>query len=235
VDALAKWWPNGRRTKLVARAEAFTGGRAGRPEALERLLALAADPSAGPLVSANAIGYLPNYADTRALDALVSAAKAPHPAIRSAALSGLGVAKGGDAVRRTTLLAALDDPVRAVRMAALTGMINLGGGPPEGEDARRFHKASLEFAARARPHEDDAAIQRDLGVVQMLAGDFDPAGDALQIAMGLEADRPTVRFLLGMVRFGQRRLDEAQTLFKQVPASDPYYAAAQAQLKKLQP
>ena len=85
-------------------------------------------------------------------------------------------------------------------------MINLGGGPPEGEDARRFHKASLEFAARARPHEDDAAIQRDLGVVQMLAGDFDPAGDALQIAMGLEADRPTVRFLLGMVRFGQRRL-----------------------------
>jgi predicted CXXCH cytochrome family protein len=102
------------------------------------------------------------------------------------------------------------------------------------EDERRFHKASLEFAARARPHEDDAAIQRDLGVVQMLAGDFDPAGDALQIAMGLEADRPTVRFLLGMVRFGQRRLDEALTLFKQVPASDPYYAAAQAQLKKLQ-
>jgi predicted CXXCH cytochrome family protein len=249
VDALAKWWPNGRRTRLVARAEAFTGGRAGRPEALEGLLALAADPAAGPLVRANAIGYLPNYADARALDALLSAAKAPHPAIRSAALSGLGVANGGDpsrasgssraasrddAVRRTALLAALDDPVRAVRMAALTGMINLGGGPPEGEDARRFHKASLEFAARARPHEDDAAIQRDLGVVQMLAGDFDPAGDALQIAMGLEADRPTVRFLLGMVRFGQRRLDEALTLFKQVPASDPYYAAAQAQLKKLQ-
>ena len=66
----------------------------------------------------------------------------------------------------------------------------------------------------------------------MLAGDFDPAGDALQIAMGLEADRPSVRFLLGMVRFGQRRLDEALTLLKQVPASDPYYAAAQAQLQE---
>ena len=34
VDTLAKWWPNGRRRKLVARAEAFTGGRAGAPKRL---------------------------------------------------------------------------------------------------------------------------------------------------------------------------------------------------------
>jgi len=119
-------------------------------------------------------------------------------------------------------------------MAALTGLINQGGGPPAGDDMQRFRRVSVEFAARARPHQDDAAIQRDLGLIQMLAGDLDPAGDALQIAMGLEADRPSVRFLLGMVRFGQRRLDEALTLLKQVPASDPYYAAAQTQLHKLQ-
>jgi len=37
-----------------------------------------------------------------------------------------------------------------------------------------------------------------------------------------------------MVRFGQCRLDEVLTLFKQVPASDPYYATAQAQLQRLQ-
>jgi cytochrome c-type biogenesis protein CcmH/NrfG len=67
----------------------------------------------------------------------------------------------------------------------------------------------------------------------MLAGDLDQAAAALQIAMDLEADRPSVRFLLGMVRFGQRRQEEAAALFRQVKASDPYYAAAQAQLKKL--
>jgi predicted CXXCH cytochrome family protein len=235
VDALAKWWPQGRRAKLVARANAFTGGRASRPEALEPLIAIAQDQNAGPLVQANAIGYLANYSDGRALSALVGAAKAAHPAIRSAALSGLGVISGDQSLRRAALLAALDDRTRAVRMAALTGLINQGGGPPEGEDARRFRRVSVEFAARARPHEDDAAMQRDLGLIRMLAGDLDPAADALQIAMGLEADRPSVKFLLGMVRFGQRRLDEALTLLKQVPASDPYYAAAQAQLKKLQP
>ena len=51
----------------------------------------------------------------------------------------------------------------------------------------------------------------------------------------LEADRPSVKFLLGMVRLGQRRLDEALTLLRQVPASDPYYAAAQAQLRVFSP
>ena len=235
VGVLAKWWPGGRRAKLVARAAAFTGGREASPEALDGLIAIAGDPDAGPLVQANAVGYLSNYSQERAVNALVAAAKSPHPAIRSAALSALGVVKGDQSLRRSTLLAALDDHSRAVRMAALTGLINQGGGgPPAGDDMQRFRRVSLEFAARARPHEDDAAIQRDLGLIQMLAGDLDPAGTALQIAMGLEADRPSVRFLLGMVRFGQRRFDEALTLLKQVPASDPYYAAAQTQLQKLQ-
>jgi predicted CXXCH cytochrome family protein len=234
VDTLAKWWPQGRRGKFVQRAEAFTGGRAGRADALDSLLAIARDEDAGPLVQANAIGYLSKYPEQRALHALAAAAKGPHPAVRSAALSGLGLISGDQTLRRSTLMAGLDDPARTVRMAALGGVIQLGGGPPTGDDARRFLRVSSELTARARSHEDDAAMQRDLGLVLWLAGDLDPAGDALQIAMGLEANRPSVRFLLGMVRFGQRRLDEALTLLKQVPASDPYYAAAQTQLHKLQ-
>jgi tetratricopeptide (TPR) repeat protein len=220
VDVLATWWPQGRRARFIARADAFTGGRAGRPEALERLIAIAADDTQGPLVQANAAGYLANYADARALNALVAAAKVDHPAIRSAAISGLGVIAVDSGARRSTLLAALGDPRRAVRMAALMGLINQGGGPPDGEDARRFHLVSLELAARARLHEDDAATQRDLGVARLLAGDFDPAAEALQIARGLEPDRSSITFLLGMVRLGQRRLDEAWTLLRQVPASD---------------
>jgi predicted CXXCH cytochrome family protein len=234
VDALAKWWPQGRRARLVERAVAFTGGRAGRPDALDPLIAIAADEKAGPLVQANAVGYLSNYPDSRSLSALVAAAKAEHPIIRSAALAGLGVATGDNVIRRAALLAALDDPARAVRIAALAGLINQSAGPLEGEDRQRFRRVGLELAMEAQRHEDDAAMQHDLGLVRMLSGDLDPAADALQIAMGLEADRPSVRFLLGMVRLGQRRPDEALALLKQVPTSDPYYAAAQAQLKKLQ-
>jgi predicted CXXCH cytochrome family protein len=234
VDALAKWWPRGRRDRLVERAEAFTGGRARRPEALDRLIAIAVDPAAGPLVQANAVGYLSNYADRRVLDVLVTATKAEHPAIRSAALAGLGVVTGDKAIRRSTLLMGLDDPARAVRIAALAGLINQAAGPLDGADSQRFRRVGLELALAARQREDDAAMQHDLGLVRMLTGDLDSAADALEIAMGLEADRPSVRFLLGMVRFGQHRLDEALALLKQVPTSDPYFGAAQTQLKKLQ-
>jgi predicted CXXCH cytochrome family protein len=234
VDALAKWWPNGRRTRMVARAEAFTGGRAARPEALEGLLALAADQTAGPLVQANAIGYLSKYQDGRALKALVAAAKAEAPVIRSAALAALGVISGDNNVRRATLLAGLDDPARAVRIAALAGLINQSAGPLAAEDIARFRRVGIELGDQARQHQDDPAMQHDLGLVRLLYGDFDSAADALQIAMGLEADRPSVRFLLGLVRIGQRRVDEALALMKDVPASDPYYAAAQAQLQRLQ-
>jgi predicted CXXCH cytochrome family protein len=234
ADTLAAWWPGGRRAALVERAEAFTGGRRARPEALDRLIAIARNEGAAPLVRANAVGYLSNYPDGRALAALLNAAGSDQPAIRSTALSGLGSVKGAEVARRSTLLAALDDPSRAVRIAALTGLINLGGAPPDGVNAARFRRVSLEFAARAHLHEDDAAMQQDLGLVRMLAGDLDPAADALQIALDLDAGRPSLRFLLGMVRFGQRRLDEAATLFRQVAAADPSYAAAQAQLRKLQ-
>ena len=234
VDVLAKWWPQGRRTRLVARAEAFTGGRAGRPEALEPLLTIARDQQAGPLVQANATGYLSKYPDQRALDALVAAAKSTHPVVRSAALSALGLIPGNQASRRSTLMLGLDDPIRIVRMAALAGLIQLGGAPPTGDDALRFRRVSEELAVRARAHEDDAAMQRDLGLVLWLGGDLEPAGRALEIAMGLEADRPSVRFLLGMVRFGQRRLDEALALLKQVPRTDPFYTPAQTQLHKLE-
>ncbi len=166
VDTLARWWPRrtpreaGRRAPKRSPADAR-----GRPEALG-----SADRDRegravrARSIQANAVGYLRTTRPARARRAGLPRPRRTHPLMRSAALSGLGVVAGDPAVRRSTLLAALDDPKRAVRMAALTGLINQGGGPPEGDDCARFRRVSLEFAARARSHEDDAAMQRDLGV-----------------------------------------------------------------------
>ena len=236
VSTLEQWWPRGRRAKLVARAEAFTAARANRPEALDRLTAIVADERQGPLVQANAAGYLGRYADPRATTALLAAARAPHPAIRSAAISGLGQqATAQPAMSRAALLAALIDPQRAVRISAIVSLINRRGEPLGPGDSARFRFVGAEFAARARLHEDDAVIQRDLGLVQLLSDRFDPAADALQISMGLDPDQPSVKFLLGLARLGQRRVDEARTLLKQVPPGDPYYKTAQERLKLIEP
>lgn len=236
VGTLEKWWPRGRRAKLVKRADTFTAARAGRPDALGGLIAIAADDGQGPLVQANAVGYLGRYPEARAVAALLAAAKADHSAIRSAAISSLGQQLTAEtAAPRQAILAALDDPQRTVRISAIVSLINRGGGPLNPADEPRFQRVGLEFAARARLHEDDASIQLDLGLIQLLAGSFDLAADALQISAGLEPDQASVKFLLALSRLGQGRVDEARTLLKQVLPADPYYKAAQERLKQLEP
>ena len=242
VGILADWWPHGRRTKLVARAEAFTAGRASRPEALDRLIAIAKDDREGPLIRANAVGYLRNYTEARAVTAILAAATAEHPAIRSTAIMSLkltphAVADGlrtGDAAR-AALLGALDDPRRAVRLSALASLINVGGEPFSAADEKRFRLVGDEFAAKARLYQDNATVQGDLGVVHLLAGEFDLAANALVNSRDLEPNRPSTTFLLALARLGQRRVDEARALLKQVPASDPYFRTAQERLKTIEP
>ena len=84
-----------------------------------------------------------------------------------------------------------------------------------------------------RGNQQDADLQRIQGVVHLLGGDFGRASASLQTSVDLEPDAPSVRFFLGVAKFGARRFDEARTLLQQVPRSDPYYDAAQQQLKKL--
>jgi len=232
VDAVGKWWPRGRRAKFIERAQVFTAARTQRPEVLDRLLALAADDKQGPLVQANAVGYLAGYKDPRVVPALLAAAQAGHPAIRSEALTSLGQVVEGDAPR-SALIKGLDDPRRTVRMSALMALVNRGGGPLAAADLARFQRASREFAAGAQPYRDDAKIQRDLGLVHLLASDVDAAAEALQISVGLEPERPSSKFLLAMARVGQGRTDEARRLLREVPSSDPFYKAAQDSLKQL--
>jgi predicted CXXCH cytochrome family protein len=241
VDVLERWWPRGRRAALVARAEAFTAGRAGRPEGLDRLIAIAADDRQGPRIQANAVGYLRNYADQRAVAALIAAAAAAQPVIRATALLSLKLPPNAPAGPRTgaavraTLLGALDDPRRAVRLSSLVSLINVGGEPLGLDDAKRFRRVGREFAAKARLYEDNATVQGDLGVIALLSGEVDLAASALVNSVALEPERPSATFLLALARLGQQRLDEARTLLKRVPRSDPYYAAAQDRLKQLEP
>ena len=231
VETLETWWPNGRRAKLVARARAFSAARAARPEALDQLIAIATSPSQDPLTRANAVGYLGGYADQRAATTLVAAAKADHPVIRAAAISSLGRLEIG--ASRATLLAALDDPRRAVRIPALIALFNKGGGPFDPAEEVRVRRVSAEFAARARLDQDDANTQADLGLVKLLLGEFDLAANALQISLGLNPERPSTKYLLALARLGQRRIDDARALLRQVPPSDPSYRAAHQRLKQL--
>lgn len=235
ADAIKAGWPKNRRQSYVDRAEAFTAARARRPEALDRLIAMLNEPSLPPIVRANAAGYLGGYRDPRALDALAGAAAAQETVIRSVAMSSIAQLAHDTAGPRTVLLKGLSDPQRAVRIAALVGLVNAGGGPLGPSDAARFRWVTNEFAARAGILQDDAGVQHDLGLARLLAGDFEAAAAALQISVDLEPNAPSSRFFLAMARLGQRRGEEARALLKGVLKSDPYYSAAQDRLKQLEP
>jgi hypothetical protein len=228
VDKMAEWWPNGRRLANVRRAAAFTAGRTGKANALPSLLSVATDPENGPLTRANALGYLRQYDDPRAVRALSSALTSGTAIERMVAASSLRQPGAQPA-----LLAALDDPMRSVRVSALVSLVNLGAGPPGPADQERFRRVSEEFAAQAALHEDDLATQRDLGMVHLLNTDFDAAATALQTALDLAPRDTRATFLMGLTRVGQHRTDEARTLFERVPANDPLYAAARRQLQAL--
>jgi len=82
-------------------------------------------------------------------------------------------------------------------------------------------------------HEDDQVTQADLGLVHLLNGDLDRASQALMNSRTLDPAGARSLFLLGLVRLGQQRSDEARVLFEQVPTSDPFYTAARRQLQDL--
>jgi hypothetical protein len=233
VDAVRKWWPKDRRAKMRERAAAFTAARGKRPDALARLIAIASDGRQGPFIQANAVGYLRNYADPRAATAILVAARAEHPVIRSIAITSLGQFAAQNEPARTALVGALDDSERSVRISALISLANSTRAQLDPESEARFRRVSREFAAGARLHEDDGASQRDLGFLELLNGEFDLAAAALLNSQHLEPDRPTTGYLLGLARLGQGRLNDAIELLKLVPRSDVSYTSAQERLKQL--
>ena len=121
----------------------------------------------------------------------------------------------------------------SVRVSALVSLVNLGGGPLAPNDQARFRRVSAEFAAQAALHEDDAVTQAELGLVHLLNDELELAAEALETSLGLDPDNVRAAFLLGLVRTGQQRTDDARRLFEKVPRSDPSYGAAQERLKRL--
>ena len=232
VDTLRAWWPNGRRAKLVARAQAFAGARRSAPDALDGLIAIAADQDGGPLIQATAVGYLRRYPGERARSALLAAATADHPAIRASAIASLGFIGASDgSPAQAALVGALSDRRRAVRIAGLVSLINVGASPLAAPDAARLREVGREFGALSTLYEDDPAFDRDLGLVRLLDADFNGAASTLETCLRLDPRRPSAGFLLALARIGQGRVDDARRLLEGVDASDPSYAAARRRLE----
>ncbi len=240
ADRKAEWaaavlerWGARRGRRLVEQAEAFSQGRAKRPEAVAKLVAVAGRRDESPLIRANAVGYLATrFATEDARAAVLEALRSEEPLLRAVAALNLG-GNGFPAERaRPALVAALRDPRRVVRASAAFSLVGSGVARLPDEDGERFETAKADYVARGRFHSDDADAQLDLGKFLLLAERFDEARETLELLRRLDATRP-LDYLLALSDVGLGRVGEARERLRRIRSGDPFADAARKLLERL--
>ena len=232
VAALEQWGGASRRRRVIEQAEAFTAGRARKPEAVGKLKAIASRGDESSVIRGNAVGYLARYATEEACVAVLDALRSDEPLLRAVAalnLGGMGLAAER---ARPALTQALRDPRRVVRVSAAFSLVSLGVPTLEGEDGALFETAKADYVARGRFHSDDADAQLDLGKFLLLATRFREASETFELARRLDPRRP-LDYFLALSDMGLGRVREARERLRRIPAGDPYAEAARQLLVRL--
>jgi tetratricopeptide (TPR) repeat protein len=152
------------------------------PGAGAKLLALAGDASAAPIVRATALSHLARYPSAE-LDALLERTSLEaEPLVRLATVQAAEALSPG---RRSELLAPLlRDPVRTVRIDAARALADAGGRLPGGA-AAELERGLEEFRASQRANADRAEAHVELGSLALALGAVQEAEREFRVAMRL--------------------------------------------------
>jgi predicted CXXCH cytochrome family protein len=227
------WHGDKTRQKAVTRADAFTQGRQGDVAAIPGLLKLLADPSGGPLIRANAAGYLGSFSnDPSAYDALLHAFADPEPLVRATAATTIRPSAAQREGLATQLVTLLKDPIRTVRMSAAIAMVSMGVRPFPGEDGERYERAKELYHARAELNSDDAQQQLAAGKFSFLSGDMARAVNAFRATLKLDPTIPA-QYYLGRSLAEEGDFTSARPILNAIPRDDRQYDAAQRLLAEM--
>ncbi len=215
-------WHGPTRKGFQTYARAFHAARTQAPDARALLLAAARDGETPPLARATAILFLDGHSG-RDGDALINEALAdPEPMARIAALRSVARLQPQERWRRAAGL--LGDPVRAVRLEAVS---TLAEGPPTGaSDAERaaFGKAAEDYVAAERYNADRAESRTNLGNFFSRRGDAAAAENEYRAAIAL-APVVAPRIALADLYRATGREADAESLLRATVMIDPQAAA----------
>jgi tetratricopeptide (TPR) repeat protein len=221
------WYGNGAGQKFVSRADAFAQARQGDAAAIPELLKLLADPSGGPLIRANAAGYLGSFSnDPSAYEALLRAFADSEPLVRATAATTIRPSAAQREELATKLVTLLWDPIRTVRMSAAIAMVSMGVRPFPGEDGERYEQAKELYHARAELDSDDAQQQLAAGKFSFLSGDMAGAVKAFRATLKLDPTIPA-QYYLGRSVAEEGDYASAREILNAIPRDDRQYDAAQ--------
>jgi len=228
-----KWYSPRSRQKLIQRADTFASARAGNPDSVAGLLEILDKPSEGPLVRANALGYLTNFRDDpRVFPALLRALEDREPLVRVYAALRMNPRPQNKDAAITALTGALADSATTVRVAATVLLVSLGIKQLPGKEGERFEEAKQIFRARAELNSDDALQLLGAGKFYLLTGDPVSAAGVLQNSLKLDPAIPA-KYFLAYAKAQQGNVEEAKQILETIPQHDAQYTNAQTLLKIL--
>lgn len=177
ADAIVEWYGEHHKLGTQTYAMALDHARAGAPGASGELAALAADQTMPVIARATALKSLAGFLGPSSVSHVVTSLDDEHPLIRRAAAEALEPADA--ATRWRVLSERLGDPVRAVRLAAASNLLDVR---PEDVDATQrellasalgeFEAVQMLNAERAESWVNLARLHAGQGEIQRAERDF---------------------------------------------------------------
>jgi hypothetical protein len=197
----------------------IAAGRAGEPGALGGLMAAAADTALPVIVRATVVGLLAGYPPEATAGAFVTALADPEPLIRHGAASLMPVTSPEVFIERMAPL--LEDPVRAVRLAAGSRLAGTPGAMLEPRLRLRLAQVLEDYEAAMRYSLDFTFGGLNLGNLYARLGDASAAERFYRAS--LEVDPAFVPSLsnLAVLLNGEGRNMEAEVLLRRALKAEP--------------
>jgi Flp pilus assembly protein TadD len=222
AHAVRRLYPGGRQEKPHF-ASALLAGRRFGPGAEQALVALVRDAAQPGIVRGTAASLLPPYLGTDSLPALEAAAVDKDPLVRLGVASALDGLPPRERVRIGVRL--LWDPVRAVRVEAVTAFADVPDAELQSEERAAFDRALDEFRLAQRASAERPEAHVNLGIVNARRGRLDEARQDYEVALRLAPwFVPAYANLADLLR-QQGRDEEGATLLRRALTVDPESAA----------
>jgi tetratricopeptide (TPR) repeat protein len=160
-------------------AAAFSAADADASDAQAQLRALAGDATQPPIARATALAQLSTVTKV-----LAAGLRDPNPVVRLGALQSLAQVSPQDRLSLAAPL--LSDPVRSVRLAAVSVLAPVPRDQLSAEQHAAFERASAEYVESQRYNADRADARVNLGTFYANRGDAAKGEDALKAAIRLD-------------------------------------------------
>lgn len=221
---IAEWFPDSAIRAMPHYGEVIAAGRRGDPNAPAALLPLSLDEQAPAIVRATALSLLTAFARDETRVALDRLRGATDPLLRHTAALGWSelLPPGADPTfsapisreRTDALLKLLQDPIRAVRLEAASGLSEVPAALIDPTLRPAYDAALRELLDRLELHADRPEAQLTRGALLARLGRIAEAEVAYRCAIAIDETFDAVRFNLGNLLHQMGRSDEAIEEFR---------------------